>query len=231
MRPAVHGGSVTRRVFLGALGAAGLEACTGSHAPARTIGAVPAAPSTITSTSTTVGPVPPGAAVDILVLRTASSIEHYAAGVYTRLAGSGLVTTPGASDAMRLFADHHTVHGGAFEGATTHAGGTPFTKANPALSATVEARVEALRNQADAVSLLYGVEQLAVATYTSSAPQVSPALAPLLVGVASAEAMHLTVLATYLGGVLAAPGSPSSPFPPDGFFAGTGALAPGVGIT
>ena len=225
--------TLTRRAFLVALGgagAAGLDACTGSHGPSRTIGAVPVA-TTTTSTAPPVSAVPPGPAVDILVLQTASSIEHYAAGVYTRLAGTGLVSAPGTADAIRLFADHHTSHGGMFEAATGRAGGKPFTSPNPALSASVQARFDALRTEADVVALAYGIEQLAAATYTSNAAQVSPGLAPFLVSVASAEARHLTLLAASLGGVLAGPGSPSSPYPAGGFFASTGALTPGVGLT
>jgi Ferritin-like domain len=227
--------STSRRAFLAVLGmagAAGLDACTGSHGPARTIGAAPVAPTTTASTTTTTSPpVPPGPAVDILVLQTASSIEHFAAGVYTRLAGTGVVMMPGVGDALRLFADHHTSHGGAFEGATGRAGGTPFTHANPALSATFEARIEALGTEADVLSLAYGIEQLAAATYASNAVEVSTGLAPVLVGVAAAEARHLTVLATFIGGVLAAAGGPAAAYPADGFFPGTGALSPGVGLT
>jgi hypothetical protein len=225
--------TLSRRAFLaalGAAGAAGIDACSGSHRPGRTIGAAPPSTAATSTTSTTTAAASPGSAVDVLVLQTASSIEHYAAGVYTRLAGSGLVTSPGTIIAMRLFADHHSGHGGTFEGATGRAGGTPFTKPNPVLSATVESRVEALRTEADVLALAYDIEQLAAATYTSNAAQVSPGLAPLLVGVASAEARHLTLLATYAGGLFASPSATSSPFPADGFFAPTGALTPGVGI-
>ena len=230
-RPATRPVNPSRRAFLAALGAAGavaLDACSGSHGPSRTIGAAPVG-TTSTSTTTTLAAVPPGPAVDILVLQTASSIEHYAAGVYTRLAGTGLVTSPGTSDALRLFADHHTNHGGMFEGATGRAGGTPYTKANRVLSADAESRVEALRTEADVLVLAYGIEQLAAATYTFNAAQVSTGLAPLLVGVASSEARHLTLLATYARGLAAATAA-ASPYPADGFFPVTGALAPGVGL-
>jgi len=225
--------SLSRRAFLAALGtvgAAGLDACTHAHGPGATIGAAPVA-TTTTTTTPVISEVPPGQAVDVLVLRTASSIEHFAAGVYTRLAGSGLVTSPGTSDALRLFADHHTAHGGMFEAATGRAGGAPYPKANPALSADVEARVEATRTEADVLALAYSIEQVAAATYTANAAVVSTGLAPLLVGVASAEARHLTVLATAIGGVLASPGAVAAPYPADGFFPSTGALTPGVGIT
>jgi len=226
--------SVTRRAVLAALGTIGAGAaagaCTGSHGRARTIGAAASSTTTTSSTSTTISALPPGQGADVLVLQTASSIEHYAAGVYTRLAGSGLVTSPGVTEAIRLFADHHTGHGGMFEGATGRAGGKPFTKANPALSAQGESRVESLRTEADALALVYTIEQLAAATYASNASQVTPGLAPLFVAVASTEARHLTVLATYVSGVLAGAAAPSPPYPDDGFFGVAGALTPGVGI-
>ncbi len=226
--------SPTRRALLGAIGSlaagAALDACTGGHGPSRTIGAAVASSTTTSTTSTTISALPPAQGVDILVLQTASSIEHYAAGVYTRLAGSGLVTAPGFADAMRLFADHHSGHGSMFEGATGRAGGRPFTKANPALSATVQARVDALRTEADVLALLSSIEQLAAGTYTEAATQVSPGLAGLFVAVAATEARHLTVLATAIGGVLAAPGSTTPPYPAGGFFEPSATLTPGVGI-
>ena len=78
-------GSVPRRRFLGVVGLAGvaaLDACSGGRRggpdPRRTIGAAPATPITAPSTTTTLSALAPGNAVDVLILRTASSIEAYA---------------------------------------------------------------------------------------------------------------------------------------------------------
>ncbi len=230
---------IPRRRFLGVAaatvtGAALTGACSGggrSGVPdlRRTIGALPAAPTT-TSTSTTLQVTPPGDAVDLLILRTASSIEHYAAGVYTQLAGGGLVTTTGIADAMRFFADHHSTHAAIFEGATGRAGGVPFTQANPALSHQVGAQLRAARTEADAVAIAYGVEALAAATYTAGAGQLTdPGLIPLVTGIGATEARHLAVLGTYLGALSAQP-TTTPPYPSSGFLDATGAVVPGVGL-
>jgi len=230
-------GTVPRRRFLGAVGLVGvvaLDACTGGRGgpdPRRTIGAVPGASTTVPATITTLSTVPPGAAVDVLILRTATSIEHYAAGVYTRLAGSGVLTTTGVSDAIRFFADHHSAHGSILEGATGRAGGIPFSQANPTLSRPVEARLQAVRTESDAVALAYGIEVLAASTYAANAAQMSdPGLVGLIVGIGAVEARHLAVLGTYLTGLLPASTAATPPYPAGGFLAATGALAPGVGV-
>jgi hypothetical protein len=232
------GPPVARRRFLGAalglVGVAALDACSGGRGapdPRRTIGAAPGAPTTLPPTTTTSRTLPPEVAVDVVILRTASSIEHYAAGVYTRLAGTGLLTSSGITDAIRFFADHHSAHGAIFEGATARAGGTPFTQANPALSGPIESQLQALRTEADAVKLAYGVEALAAATYASNAAQMSdPALVPLIAGIGAVEGRHLAVLGTYLGGLLPAATSSTPPYPAAGFLGAGGALAPGVGV-
>jgi hypothetical protein len=196
----------------------------------RTIGASPATSTSTTAPTTTIDATPPDDAVDLLILRTASSIEHYAAGVYTQLAGGGLVTTTGISEAMRLFADHHSSHGGIFDGATGRAGGAAFTQANPVLSQLVETRLRAARTEADAVTIAYGVETLAAATFAAYASQLTdPGLVPLMTGIGATEARHLTVLGTYLGG-LAGAARTAPPFPSTGFLDVTTAITPGVGL-
>jgi len=211
-----------------------LDACTGGGAPdpRRTIGAAPPPASSIApSSSTTLSTVAPGVAVDQLILRTASSIEHYAAGVYTRLAGTGLVTTTGISDAMRFFADHHSAHGAMFEGAMARSGGTPQGEVNAALSHPVEGQLAALRTEADAVALAYRVEAVAAATYAAYAAQVTdPALVPLVAGIGATEARHLAVLGTFLAGLLPPPTTATPPYPAAGFLDVAAALAPGVGV-
>jgi len=223
--------TLPRRRFLAAaavLGAGALEACNG-HGPGRTIGATPSPPTS--TTSTTLADIAAGPAADVLILRTASSIEHFAAGVYTRLEGSRLITSPGVLDAVRFFADHHSAHGSIFEGATTKSGGVPYALANATLSAPVEARLQAMRTEADAVALAYGIEAVAAATYASSAGQLSdPGLVGLMAGVGAVEARHLAVLGTFLGGLAPAAGSATPPYPAAGLLGVAGAILPGVGL-
>ena len=224
-----------RRRFLGIAATVVLGACSGSgHSGVpdlrRTIGASPATSTTTSAPTTTIEATPPGSAVDLLILRTASSVEHYAAGVYTQLAGSGLVTTTGIDEAIRLFADHHSAHGAMFEGATGRAGGSAFTAANPVLSQLVQSRLRAARTEADALAIAYSVEALAAATFAANAAQLTdPDLVPLMTGIGATEARHLAVLGIYLGGLgMAATSSP--PYPSSGFIDATAALTPGVGL-
>jgi hypothetical protein len=229
------GDAFSRRLFLGVAATAVLGACSGSsHSGVpdlrRTIGASPATSTSTTAPTTTIDTTPPGDAVDLLILQTASSIEHYAAGVYTQLDGSGLVTTTGISDAMRMFADHHSAHGGIFEGATGRAGGTAFTQPNSVLSQLVQSRLRAARTEADAVTIAYGIETLAAATFAANAAQLTdPGLVPLMTGIGATEARHLAVLGTYLGG-LAAGVAATAPYPSTGFLDLTAAFTPGVGL-
>ena len=231
-------GPFPRRRFLGLAATAALAACSGggrSGVPdlRRTIGASPATSTSTTAPTTTIDAESPGDAVDLLILRTASSIEHYAAGVYTQLAGTGLVTTTGISDAMRMFADHHSAHGGIFDGATGRAGGAAFTQANLVLSQLVETRLRSARTEADAVDIAYGVEALAAATFGAYASELTdPGLVPLMTGIGATEARHLTVLGTYLGGLGGlGPGARATPpLPSTGFLDVTTAITPGVGL-
>jgi len=223
--------TLPRRRFLAAaalLGAGVLEACNG-HGPGRTIGA--ALPPPTTSTTTTLADIPPGPAADVLILQTASSIEHFASGVYTRLEGSQLITSPGVLDAVRFFADHHSAHGSLFGGATTRSGGVSYTLANATLSGPVEDRLQAMRTEADAVALAYGIEAVAAATYAFTAGQLSdPSLVGLMAGIGAVEGRHLAMLGTYLAGLSPAAGSATPPYPAAGFLGVAGAILPGVGL-
>ena len=225
--------TIPRRRFLAAavaVGAGVLDACNGrSPGPGRTIGAAP--PPSSSSTTTTLADIAPGPAADALILRTASSIEHFASGVYTRLEGSQLITSPGVLDAVRFFADHHSAHGSLFEGATRRAGGVPYTLANATLSGPVEDRLQAMRTEADAVVLAYGIEEVAAATYAATAGQLSdPGLVGLMAGIGAVEARHLAVLGAYLAGLVPAAGVATPPYPPGGFLGVSAALVPGVGL-
>jgi len=234
--PAVEPAGLSRRRFIEAgaalVAATFLAACDRSAGlPRVTVGAASRwPPSTSTTTSTTRAPVDPATEVDIMVLSTASSIEHYAAGVYTEAVGLDVVTSPALIEAMELFADHHSQHATAFEAATQQVGGVPYTQPNPALRLAALQQLAAIRGEADVVRLVYHVEQLAAATYTASVGQFSdPSLNGSVMAVGAVEARHMTVLAALASQQLGlAP--PLPPWPSSGFASLAGAIAPGAGI-
>jgi hypothetical protein len=236
--PFLDPAGLSRRRFLEAGGAAVvvatlLAACdrTGGL-PKVTVGAVPRPTPTSTTTTSTTSPPPVDAATeaDILVLSTASSIEHYAAGVYTEAAGLDVVSSPALISAMELFAAHHSQHASAFEAATQQAGGIPYTQPNPQLRLAAVHQLAAIRVEADVVRLVYLIEQVAAATYTASVGQFSdPSLNGAIMAVGAVEAKHMTVLAGLASGP---PGTVPSltPWPGGGFASTAGAMAPGTGL-
>lgn len=204
-----------RRSFLrlgggSALGAAAVVACSGHgspHAPA-------------TTTSSTAVPDTSG---DVRILRTASSLEHYMVGIYMELAGLNLVKTPAALEMVKFFADHHSQHAGAIEGATAHLGGQPFTQANPVLSRGAATRIAALRSEADVLGFAHELEAMALATYVgATASLVERSMDATVMGVASTEARHVALLGVMTGGF--------PPYPTSGVVGSDGGLAVGTGV-
>lgn len=185
--------------------------------------------STTSTTSTTLLPADAATVVDISLLRTASSIEHYTVGVYTQAAGLDVVGTGDVLDAVRYFADQHSQHAGAFEQATGRAGGAPFTKPNPVLSAQGTVQLAGLHSPQDVLRFAYDLEALAASTYAAYAGRFSaPALNAVVTSVGAVDARHLAVLGLYLRGTPDAAVSP--PYPAGGFQLLDGEFVPGTGL-
>ncbi|HEY2427874.1 MAG TPA: ferritin-like domain-containing protein [Acidimicrobiales bacterium] len=227
--------ALPRRRFLAAgsallLSGAVLGAC-GKHGRG-TATTTTTSPSTTTSTSTTFPTLrDPGHAVDVLMLRTASSLEHYAVGVYTEAAGLDVVTTGTVLDTMKYFADQHSEHASAFEGATGRAGGRPYTEPNKALSRLAAGQLAGLRSELDVLEFAYGVETLAAATYVASAGEFSDRdLNAVVTGIGAVEARHIAVLGMHLSGSLPVAGSRWPAYPADGLQPATGAVPAGLGL-
>ena len=203
-----------RRNFLrlgggSALGAAALVACSGH-------GTSPAPTTTTSSTAL------PDTSEDVRILRTASSLEHYLVGIYMEVAGLNLIKTAAALDMVKFFADHHSQHAGAIEGATARLGGQPFTQANPVLSRGAAARIAALHSEADGLRFVHELETMALATYVAATGSlVERSMDATVMGVASTEARHITLLGVMVDG--SAPYTASAVVGPDGGLAvGTG---------
>lgn len=146
---------------------------------------------------------------DVVLLRTASSLEHSAVAIYDKAFGMNLLTGEAAEFAKR-FQDHHAAYAKFFEGLTTDAGGTPFTTENPAVTKNIVtpayAAIEASADKAgDLRNMLHSLENVITETYQSFVPLLTvPKLRAAVMSVGAAEARHAAVWAGILGGPIAA---------------------------
>ncbi|MEQ1701128.1 MAG: ferritin-like domain-containing protein, partial [Ilumatobacteraceae bacterium] len=162
-----------------------------------------------------------GAAMDIVLLRTASSVEHLAVAAYQIAIDSGLVTTAAVGDAAKLFQSHHMEHAAFLEAATTAAGGEAFTEANAAVLAALQPTIDGLMDEQGVLQLALDLERAAAATYQSAVGTVMDvSLNKALMSVGGVEARHAAVLA----GVLAQVAVPRS------FGTTDGAVPAGTGV-
>jgi rubrerythrin len=216
------------------IGAAVLAACgsddddAGSGAGATT---APDAPATTGAPATTVPPATttPGGSQDLILARTAASLEKLAVDTYG--AAAALLTTQAIKDAATLFAEHHQLHLDALNGAITSAGGQAVTTMNQAVyDALVEPAVAAARTETDAVNLALQLEEAAAQTYVFAGGALStPELRSTIMTIGGVEARHAAVLR-----MAALAQSPFDVFPEQrAFFPGDNPLAgiPGALIT
>jgi hypothetical protein len=203
------------------LAACGSDSASGTTAPASNTGTM--APGTTMMPGTTMAPGTTMTAMsaDVIILRTASSIEELAVAAYQLAIDSGLVTTAAVGDAAKLFQSHHMEHSQLFQAATKQAGGTPFTMANPAVLAAIQPMIDALKDESGVLMLALDLENAAAQTYQSNVGTVTDlTLNKALMSVGGVEARHAAVLA----GVLAMDPVPRS------FGGAEKAIAAGTGV-
>jgi hypothetical protein len=165
-----------------------------------------------------------GSDTDLAILKTASSLEHVAIDVYQKAIdnASALGITAAVADVAKLFQAQHKDHAGFFEGATKELGGTPFTKANPAVMDSLASRIGMLKTQTDVLMLARDLENVAAATYQSTVGAFDMlSLNQKAMSVGGVEARHAAVL----NGVLS-----SDQFATKAFHTTTGAVAVGTGL-
>jgi len=165
-----------------------------------------------------------GSGSDIVILRTASSLEHVAIDVYQKAIdnAAALGVSAAVADVAKLFQAQHRDHAGLFEGATKQAGGSPFRTANPAVMQSLAARIAALKTETDVVMLARDLENVAAATYQSTVGAFDNlAYNAAAMSVGGVEARHAAVL----NGVLKA-----DQFATKAFHTTTGAVAAGTGL-
>lgn len=203
---AVLGGLSRRNVLriggVTILGGAVLAACGSSTA--KSVSTSAAAGTTARSTAVTEAgksttTAAAGATGDVLILRTASSIEELAVAVYQTAIDSGLVKTAAIGDAAKLFQAQHKEHSALFQAQTKAAGGTPFTMPNPAIFAAIKPAVAALKDEAGILALALELETVAAQTYQSNVGTFTDLkLNAAIMTVGGVEARHAAVLAGVL---------------------------------
>jgi hypothetical protein len=146
------------------------------------------------STGTT---APAADATDVLILKTASSLERLAVAVYQKAIdnAAALGIGAGVAAAATLFQAQHTDHANVFEKATKDAGAKPFTQPNPAVLAQIQPMIDALKTETDVVNLAYTLEVAASETYQSTVGVFkNTAYNSVAASIEGVEARHVAIL-------------------------------------
>jgi Ferritin-like domain len=176
------------------LGVALLAACGSDSSDAPSATTPGSAAPTTTAGSTTPMTEPSAGDMDLVLARTAASLEKLAVDTYG--AAGGLITTPAVLAAATMFAGHHQMHLDALNGVITGAGATAITQMNQAVyDALVKPAIDAAKTEADAVMLALALEEAAAQTYVYAGGALSTsALRSTIMTIGGVEARHAAVL-------------------------------------
>lgn len=212
-RASVAGGGLAGAALLASCGDDGDDSSGASSTSAAT--ATTAAPATTLAPTTGAS-----ASMDLVLAKTAASLEALAIAAYDTAIGSGLVKTAAIGDAAKLFRSHHQAHLDALNGVITQAGAAKVVEPNAAVKkAIVDPAVAAAKAEADIVKLAFDLEDAAAQTYVFAATQLTKAsLRSTIMTIGGIEARHRALLA-----VLAQGKAPADVFPA-GFFKATNPL-------
>lgn len=135
---------------------------------------------------------------DVVLLRTAASLERNAIAAYGAAAGLLSGATKAAAE---TFQAHHEAHALALDEQTEKLGGEPYTQPNPVVDERVlKPALTLVKTDVDALWLAHALESVAAHTYQTVVPLLSlPALRQAIMSIGSIEARHATVLAKVLG--------------------------------
>ena len=163
---------------------------TTTAAPATTTAATTAA----TTEATTADSMADGGGMDIVLAKTAASLEKLAVDVYGTAAG--LLETAAIVSAATMFAGHHQMHLDALNGVITGAGADAVTEMNQAVfDAIVKPALDKAKTEADAVMIALTLEEAAAQTYAFAGGALStPALRSTIMTIGGVEARHAAVL-------------------------------------
>ena len=172
--------------------AAVISAC-GEHARGE-VGRVGAVPTTV--------PLPDAVVTNVVLLRTASSLQHSIIAVYDQIIGKSDLLDPKFDDLMKRFRADHADHAKMFEKLTTDAGGTAWTCGNPKIDDTIINPVVSRiikgvdATASDMLNFAHGLEFLAGATCQSFVVLFSdPSLRAAAMKVGARSARHAALLA------------------------------------
>jgi hypothetical protein len=150
-------------------------------------------------------PLPAAEADDIVLLRTAQSLEHTALDTYAAARGLDVLSAEQDTIAQR-FVDDHTGHSVALGGFITEAGGEEFACANPWLTRRVITPVfDALDGSddplRDVLGIAHALESLAAASYQALVGSLTePDLRMKIMQIGADESRHAATLAMAITG-------------------------------
>jgi hypothetical protein len=152
-----------------------------------------------TTASTTEPPTPPE--LDLMLLRTGTSLELLAVDVYQQALDSGALSTPAVRSAIDLFQHHHHDHAAALQQATSEHGGTPYTEPNAVvMRSVVVPALPTLTDEPAITRFARSLENMAASTYTHAAGALSnPADRRTMASIGGVEARHAAVFDLLLG--------------------------------
>lgn len=126
----------------------------------------------------------------------AESVELAAVAAYGAAAKTGKVTGGGLT-IVKTFAFHHQAHAQAFGG---FAGDTPKAQPNPKLTQTIGTMIQNAADQTAILTIAYGLENAAAATYLAAIGALSDAAAlKTTASILPVESQHAVVLGHVLG--------------------------------
>jgi len=175
---------------------------------------------------------------DVVLLRTASSVEHSAIAVYDLVVDDPELLDPALRPVVQRFRDDHAGHAALFERLTREAGGEPWTCGNPRIDEFVVTPIlRAITGAAattttteiapsddprrDVLHVAHAFEELAGSTYQALVQALSqPSLRGDAIVVGSHEVRHAALLA------IAITGAPEGYFAPSSAEAAEEAAAP-----
>jgi len=199
-------GRFSRRRILAVGGfSIGVAAVVAACAPDRP---TPQVPQAGVAPSTTA--VPEQNVDDVVLLRTASSLEHSIADAYTNILVLGVLPAD-TTDLVRRFGDQHTARAVYFEDLTRDNGGEPFTAGNEPFNTNVinpalKSIADAGSNPGDYNWFVYGLENVATGTMQSFVPILRvPALRSSVMAVGGAEARAAAIAAALIPTVTVVP--------------------------
>ena len=195
---------------LSVFGAAFLAAC------GKQSGVVPSANILSEGEVTPTTALPEGVITDVVLLRTAASLEYNAIDIYNLILKDGMLTGDHAklTDVVTRFRDAHQSHADSVNAMVVSMGGKAHTCSNARMNRLyVEPALALVKEDGnpdtsrDIIALVHAIENIGVQTYQGFvATLVSPELRAYSMRIATDEARHSVVLAQVLNGGYASVG-------------------------